>query len=70
MPENEKPNWQPISFLPRIAEMIDGMLEAVVENQKLLEKAEPASLDNATVSRVVIKECRKYGIRQNKLLSK
>jgi hypothetical protein len=53
MPESEKPNWQPISFLPNIAEMIDGMLEAVVENQKLLGKAEPASLDNATVSRVM-----------------
>lgn len=49
----EKPNWQPVSFLPNIAEMIDGMLEAVQENQKLLEKAEPASLDRATVSRVV-----------------
>jgi hypothetical protein len=53
MPESEKPNWQPISFLPKIAEMIDGMLEAVVENQKLLGKAEPASLDDATVSRVM-----------------
>lgn len=53
MPESEKPNWQPINFLPKIAEMIDGMLEAVVENQKLLGKAEPASLDDATVSRVM-----------------
>ena len=53
MPKDEKPNWQPISFLPTIAEMIDGMLEAVVENQKLLGKAQRASLDNATVSRVM-----------------
>ena len=51
--KDEKPNWQPISFLPNIAEMIDGMLEAVIENQKLLGKAEPASLDKATVSRVM-----------------
>lgn len=53
MRETEKPNWQPVSFLPNIAEMIDGMLEAVQENQNLLEKAEPASLDQATVSRVI-----------------
>ena len=53
MTEINQPKWQPITFLPNVAEMIDRIIEAVVENQKLLGKAEPASLDDATVSRVM-----------------
>ena len=28
---NQTPNWQPIGFLPQIAEMIDGMLDSAQE---------------------------------------
>jgi hypothetical protein len=50
MNKKEKPQWQPISFLPMIAEMIDGMWESSADNLKSLKKAEPASLDDATVA--------------------
>lgn len=53
MTENQKPKWQPISFLPLIAEMIDGMWESSADNLKSLKKAEPASLDEATVARTI-----------------
>ena len=47
-------NWQPISFLPQIAEMIDGMLESAEENYQNLLKAkeEPHIMDDYTVDRV------------------
>lgn len=47
-------NWQPISFLPKIAEMIDGMLESAEENyQNLLQaKERPHSMDDYTVGRI------------------
>jgi hypothetical protein len=28
----QTPNWQPISFLPNLAEMVDGMLDRLVHN--------------------------------------
>lgn len=53
MAENAKLNWQPIGFLPQLVEMIDGMLESTTDNLQTLRKAQPASLDNATVNRVI-----------------
>lgn len=50
-----QPQWQPISRLSMIAEHIDGMLEADVEQyQTLLEaKPKPYVLDDFTVNRVI-----------------
>ncbi len=50
-----QPQWQPISRLSMIAEHIDGMLEADVEQyQTLLEaKPKPYVLDDYTVNRVI-----------------
>ena len=44
-------NWQPASFLPKIAEMIDGMLESAEENlENLLQaKNKPHVMDEYTV---------------------
>ncbi|MBA3439319.1 MAG: hypothetical protein H0T92_05560 [Pyrinomonadaceae bacterium] len=53
MSQEQTPHWQPVSFLPQIAEMIDGMLESAAENHRLLQQARPGSLDDATVERVV-----------------
>lgn len=53
MAENEKPRWREIGFLPLLAEMIDGMLESTSDNLQTLSGAQPASLDNATVNRVI-----------------
>lgn len=31
MSEQRSPNWQPITFLPQLADMVDGMLEGAEE---------------------------------------
>jgi hypothetical protein len=48
------PNWQPISFLPNIAWMIDGMLKSAKDVQGSLEQARsrPHVMDNYTIGRV------------------
>jgi hypothetical protein len=48
------PNWQPISFLPQIAEMIDGMLESAQGVLDSLERARtrPHVMDDYTLGRV------------------
>ena len=50
----EQPDWQPISQLPLIGSMIDGMLQDAEENyQTLLQAApKPHVLDDYTVGRV------------------
>jgi hypothetical protein len=54
MPQRE-PNWQPLSQLPLIAHMIDGMTDSAEEQFINLQKAEaqPHVLDNATVDRLI-----------------
>ena len=54
MSEHETPNWQPISFLPNLAEMVDGMLESAEEVYHSLQQAQhrPHVLDDYTISRV------------------
>ncbi len=49
------PTWQPITQLPLIASLIDGMLEAAKENYQSLQQAssKPHVLDDATVERVI-----------------
>jgi hypothetical protein len=51
---NQTPNWQPISFLPQIAEMIDGMLASAQEVMGSLEQARtrPHVMDDYTLGRV------------------
>ena len=51
---NQTPNWQPISFLPQIAEMIDGMLESAQGVLDSLERARtrPHTMDDYTLGRV------------------
>lgn len=46
-------HWQPIGFLPQLADMVDGMLESAEENLASLKLARPGSLDDYTVGRVV-----------------
>ena len=53
MSREQTPHWQPVSFLPQMAEKIDGMLESAAENYRLLQQARAGSLDDATVERVV-----------------
>ena len=50
----ERPDWQPISQLPLIGSMIDGMLQDAEEHyQTLLQAApKPHVLDDYTVGRV------------------
>ena len=50
----QTPNWQPISFLPTIAEMIDGMLESAQEVHRSLQQARSRShvMDDDTIDRV------------------
>ena len=54
MPQEPQPNWQPISTLPMIATVIDGMLaDSETQHQTLLQaKDRPYVLDDATVARV------------------
>jgi hypothetical protein len=55
MPEpNQTPNWQPIGFLPQIAEMIDGMLTSAQEVHGSLElsRTRPHVMDDYTLGRV------------------
>ena len=54
MADKQTPNWQPISFLPKLAEMVDGMLESAEEVYRSLEQAHdrPHVLDDYTVERV------------------
>ena len=50
-----QPEWQPISRLPFIAHVLDGMLESATETGQALEEARPKPyvLDDATVNRVL-----------------
>ena len=50
----QTPNWQSISFLPQIAEMIDGMLESAQSVLDSLERARtrPHIMDDYTLGRV------------------
>ena len=55
MQESEQtPNWQPITFMPSIAEMIDGMLESAQEVHGSLQQArtQPHVMDDYTIGRV------------------
>jgi hypothetical protein len=55
MPDSETtPNWQPITFLPNIAEMIDGMLESAQNVYGSLQQARsrPHVMDDYTIGRV------------------
>ena len=47
-------NWQPISFLPTIAEMIEGMLESAQDVHGSLQQARsrPHVMDDDTIGRV------------------
>ncbi len=49
------PQWQPITRLALIAQHIDGMLEADIEQYQNLQQArsKPCVLDNFTVGRVI-----------------
>ncbi|MEE9147070.1 MAG: hypothetical protein V3U27_06715, partial [Candidatus Tectomicrobia bacterium] len=48
------PNWQPISFLPNVAEMIDGMLESAEDVYGSLQQAQhqPHVMDDYTIGSV------------------
>ena len=52
--QRQQPQWRPVSFLPTLAQHIDGMLQADVEQyQTLLEaKPKPWVLDDFTVNRI------------------
>lgn len=52
---SQTPNWQPISALPQVAWMIDGMLESADEQLGNLHTAQnrPGALDNATLDRLI-----------------
>jgi hypothetical protein len=47
-------NWQPISFLPNMAAMINGMLESAEDVYQSLKQARPRPhvLDDYTIDRV------------------
>jgi hypothetical protein len=51
----QQPQWQPIGMLPTLAQHIDGMLQADLEQyQNLLQaKDKPHVLDDFTVNRVI-----------------
>ncbi len=65
MTKRPRPQWQPISQLPFIAHVLDGMLESAAETGQALEEARPKPyvLDDATVNRVL----RVYTTQQNDL---
>ncbi len=54
MSQSPTPNWQPISFLPELASMIDGMLESAEDVYQSLQQAKdrPHVMDDYTVGRV------------------
>jgi hypothetical protein len=54
MPKKPRPQWQPVSKLPSMAQHIDGWLESVQEQYEtmLLDKVKPYVLDDYTVNRV------------------
>ncbi len=60
-----QPEFQPISQLPFIARVLDGMLESAAETGQALEEARPKPyvLDDATVTRVL----QVYTTQQNDL---
>ena len=49
------PNWQPLSFLPKVTWMLDGMAdEAAIQIDNMREAAmRPGALDDYTVNRVI-----------------
>ncbi len=49
------PNWQPISFLPMLAEMIGGMLESAEDNYQNLQqsKGRPHVVEDGLIERVI-----------------
>lgn len=55
MTHSSTPQWQPITRLPLIAGMIDGMLQDAQEHYATLQEARPRPhvLDDATVGRVI-----------------
>ncbi len=55
MTHQPPPNWQPITQLPLIAAVIDGMLESAEEQAQTLQQARPKPhvLDDYTVGRVI-----------------
>jgi hypothetical protein len=65
IPDEQTPNWQPISFLPNIAWMIDGMLESAQEVHGSLQQARlrPHVMDDYTISRV----CEAHGTQLDDL---
>ena len=50
-----EPNWQPLSFLPKVTWMIDGMAdEAAIQVGNMREAAaRPGALDDFTLNRVI-----------------
>jgi hypothetical protein len=54
MADAPTPTWQPISFLPQLAEMVDGMLESAAEVHGSLQQAQdrPHVMDDYTIGRV------------------
>ncbi len=54
MAHQTTPNWQPISFLPKLAEMVDGMLASAEEVYGSLQQAQdrPHVMDDYTIGRV------------------
>ena len=55
MNHHPHPTWQPITQLPLIASLIDGMLESAEEQYQTLQSARPRPhvLDDYTVGRVI-----------------
>ncbi len=65
MTKRPRPEFQPISQLPLIAHVLDGMLESATETGQALEEARPKPyvLDDATVNRAL----QVYTTQQNDL---
>lgn len=57
------PNWQPLSMLPMMADMVSGMLDEVNTQLQVLRQAQekPHVLDDYTVGRVI----KVYGEQQD-----
>ena len=55
MSDKRTPNWQPVSNIPLIAQMIDGMLHEAMEHYATLQEAvpKPHVLDDYTVNRII-----------------